>query len=175
MKRSTILECALGVVLAGCNGKISPVAPTPGVILGAQLSAAGVVPPPTGTETAGGGSVTFKLTANAAGTGYDVTFVLTLGNMPATTVVPGPSVFVAGVIYAGGPGAPPLTPVYATPISATAPVMTPTTAVRLDFQTNAVMAKAVGDMIIANPSGFFFQLHSAMNQSGVVRGYLAKQ
>jgi hypothetical protein len=175
MKRLSILACAASVLLAGCNGKISPVAPIGVVTLVAPLSGAAVVPPPSGPEALGVGSATFSIKPNAAGTGYDVTYVLTLGNMPATTVVPGPGVIVAGVIYAGGPGALPLTPVYQTTISQTAPLMTPTTALRLDFQTNPLMPKAVGDMILANPSGFFFQLHSAMNQNGMVRGYFAKQ
>ncbi len=175
MKRLSILACVVSVALAGCNGKISPVTPTNVTTLVAQLSAAGVIPPPVGGETQGVGSVTFKLTPTTGG--YNVTFTLAVGNLPPATT------FVAGLIQQGGAGTvgP---PVYQTPITypsasaptaPAAPVLTPTGAVRLDFTSNPVLAQAVGDAISASPSSFYFQLYSAVNQTGSLRGQLVKQ
>ncbi len=177
MKRLSLLACAVGVALAGCDGKISPATPTNVTTLVAQLSSAGVLPfPVTGGEAQGVGSVTLRLTP--APGGYAVTFTLALGNLPPTTTI------VAGLIFPGAAGTFSQSPVYATPISypsaanptaPATPVLTPTGSTRLDFNTCAVMVQAVGDGLTASPSGFYFQLISAANQTGALRGQFVKQ
>ena len=60
------------------------------------------------------------------------------------------------------------------PISLAAPIVTPTGRPLLTISNVAVSAP-VASAILANPPGFYFQLHSALNQAGVVRGQLIKQ
>ena len=60
------------------------------------------------------------------------------------------------------------------PISLAAPIVTPTGSVMLTISGVAVSADAA-NAILANPGGFYFNLHSALNPVGVVRGQLAKQ
>ena len=52
--------------------------------------------------------------------------------------------------------------------------MTPTGGVLLTISNVAVSAD-VASAILANPSAFYFNLHSALNPAGVVRGQLIKQ
>ncbi len=167
MKRLSILACVASVALAGCNGTISPVTPTGVTTLVAQLSAAGVIPAPVGGETQGVGSVTLRLTPTTGG--YSVAYTLAVGNEPPATTV-----FVAGLIQQG-PAGTVGPPVYQTTLSPTAPVLTPTGSIRLDFLINPVLAQAAGDAMIASPSSFYFQLYSAVNQTGSLRGQLVKQ
>ncbi len=165
MKRLSILACALSLVAAGCDGKISPTTPSGVVNLAAGLSAARVLPPPAGPETGGVGQVQVSFTPGASG--YTANFTLTVGNLPATTI------FVAGYIQAASAGAvgP---PVVSSGISATAPILTPTGGTRLEL-TGAQVPAALAQAIIANPSGYYFQLYSFANQTGALRGQLAAQ
>ncbi len=80
---------------------------------------------------------------------------------------------VAGHIHSGAAGTsgPPVVPL---PISLAAPIVTPTGSVMLTISGVAVSADAA-NAILANPGGFYFNLHSALNPVGVVRGQLAKQ
>jgi filamentous hemagglutinin family protein len=40
---------------------------------------------------------------------------------------------------------------------------------------NVPVSAGAATAILANPSGFYFNMYSALNQNGVVRGQLAKQ
>jgi hypothetical protein len=60
------------------------------------------------------------------------------------------------------------------PISQQAPLVSPTGSVTLTIANVAVSADAA-NAILANPGAFYFNLHSALNPAGVVRGQLAKQ
>jgi hypothetical protein len=64
-------------------------------------------------------------------------------------------------------------PVVQLPISQTAPIVTPDGSATLTLSGVAVSASAAA-AIMANPSGFYFNLYSALNQNGVVRGQLVK-
>ena len=41
--------------------------------------------------------------------------------------------------------------------------------------SNVAVTADAANAILANPSGFYFNLYSALNPNGVVRGQLAKQ
>jgi hypothetical protein len=60
------------------------------------------------------------------------------------------------------------------PISLQAPIVSPTGSVVLTISNVSVSAGAAS-AILSNPSGFYFNMYSALNQNGVVRGQLAKQ
>jgi hypothetical protein len=82
-------------------------------------------------------------------------------------------VIVAGLVHQGAAGTvgP---PVVQLPISLQAPIVTPTGGVLLTISDVPVSAAAAG-AILANPSGFYFNMYSALNQNGVIRGQLVKQ
>ncbi|HSP91559.1 MAG TPA: CHRD domain-containing protein, partial [Vicinamibacterales bacterium] len=100
-----------------------------------------------------------------------------IGGLVKAGVLPAPldsgSVILAGYIHQGAAGTvgP---PVVQLPISLQAPIVTPTGSVVLTISNVPVSASAAG-AILANPSGFYFNLYSALNQNGVIRGQLVKQ
>ena len=184
MKRFTVAVVALSLFAAGCDEKLNPVAPTAGqVTLVSQLSAAAEVPPagsqgnPAGALEAGAtGTLSVTMTPAAAGA-YTASFTFSVGNLVKSGVLPAPldsgSVIVAGHIHSGAAGAsgPPVVPL---PISQAAPIVSPTGSVLLTI-SNVAMTADVASAILANPGGFYFNLHSALNPIGVVRGQLARQ
>jgi hypothetical protein len=112
----------------------------------------------------------------AAGT-YTASFSFNITNLIKAGVLPSPldsgSVIVAGHIHSGAAGTsgPPVVPL---PISQAAPIVSPTGSVILTIANVPVSADAAA-AILANPAGYYFNLHSALNPIGVVRGQLAKQ
>jgi len=184
MKRFTVAAVVLSLFAAGCDETLNPVAPTAGqVTLVSQLSAAAEVPPagsqgnPAGALEAGAtGTLSVTMVPAAAGS-YTASFTFSIGNLIKAGVLPSPldsgSVIVAGHIHSGAAGTsgPPIVPL---PISQTAPIVSPTGSVMLTISNVPVTADAAS-AILANPGGFCFNLHSALNPIGVVRGQLAKQ
>jgi len=181
MKRHAVLACVLSLVAVGCDKSINPVVPSGVVTLVAQLSGASNVPPAGSLEAAANGSIQFVLTPATAG---DFTGVLTLRlaglATKATTVaagLPAPlndgSVIVAGFIHSGAAGTLGA-PVLSLPISQTAPLVSPTGSVLITMKGINLPA-ATAAAILANPAGFYFNLYSALNQNGVMRGQLVRQ
>jgi hypothetical protein len=184
MKRFTVAVVALSLFAAGCDETLNPVAPTAGqATLVSQLSAAAEVPPagsqgnPAGALEAGATGTLSVTMAPAAAGAYTASFTFSVGNLVKSGVLPAPldsgSVIVAGHIHSGVAGAsgPPVVPL---PISQAAPIVSPTGSVLLTISNVAVTADAAS-AILANPGGFYFNLHSALNPIGVVRGQLVKQ
>jgi len=187
MKRLTVVAVVLSLFAVGCDEKLNPTSPTPGqVTLVSQLSGSQVVPPAGQQGVAAGaleagaaGSLSVTMVPSGGGN-YAASFTFSLGNLIKAGQVPVPpidtgSVIVAGYIFPGaaGGGATGL-PVVQLPISVAAPIVTPTGSVLLTI-SNVTVAGAAATAILANPPGFFFSLHSAVNQAGVARGQLVKQ
>jgi hypothetical protein len=160
------------VVLASACSKDSPSAPTVAAVptFSFGLSANNEVPPFANAESAATGTVTIKLniTRDAANniTATTVDFAVTLAGFSQTSVITAAHIHeaVAGVvgsvrvntglasgevILAGGNGA---------------------------FTKNGVNVAdlAIVQRILANPSAFYFNVHSTVNPSGVVRGQLVR-
>jgi hypothetical protein len=177
MKRFAPAAVALALFAAGCDEKLNPVAPTSGqVTLASSLSGAANVPPASSLEAGSTGQLSVVMTP-AAGGAYTADFTFQIKGLVKAGVLPAPlnagSVIVAGYVHQGGAGTvgP---PVVQLPISQTAPIVTPDGSATLTLSGVAVSASAAS-AIMANPSGFYFNLYSALNQNGVVRGQLAKQ
>ena len=185
MKRFAVLVLVLGigVMAAGCDEELSPVTPTGLVTLVSQMSAANEVPPagaqgnPAGALEAGAiGSLSVDMVPAADGS-YVASFSFRISGLVGAGRLPAPldsgSVIVAGHIHSGAAGTagPPVVPL---PISQTAPIVSPTGSVVLTIQ-NVPVTAAVANAILANPGGFYFNLHSALNPAGVVRGQLVRQ
>jgi hypothetical protein len=178
MKRLTLLVFALSLFSAGCDEVLAPAAPTGVVALASQASAGQVLPAVAAPETTAVGGVSISMTPAGSGN-YTASFTMQLSGFVkagVTPLLPDGSVIVAGVIYQGAAGAVGA-PVLQLPIGATTavpPVYTPTGTALITL-SNVAVPSAVASAILANPSGFYFQLHSALNQAGVVRGQLIKQ
>jgi hypothetical protein len=165
------------VFAVGCDEQLNPVAPTPGqVTLVSTLSGASNVPPASSLEAGSSGTLSVSMIP-AAGGAYTAEFSFQIGGLVKAGVLPSPlnsgSVIVAGYVHQGAAGTvgP---PVVQLPISLQAPIVTPTGSVILTMSNVSVSASAAS-AILANPSGFYFNMYSALNQNGVVRGQLAKQ
>jgi hypothetical protein len=177
MKRFTVVALALALFAAGCDETLNPATPTPGAVtLVSNLSGASNVPPASSLEAGTTGTLSVSMVP-AAGGAYTASFSFQIGGLVKAGVLPAPlnsgSVIVAGFVHQGGAGAvgP---PVVQLPISQQAPIVTPTGSVVLEISNVAVSASAASAML-SNPSGFYFNLYSALNQNGVIRGQLAKQ
>jgi len=177
MKRFAVAACVLSLLAAGCDEKLNPVAPTPGqVTLASQLSGAANVPPASSLEAGSAGTLSVTMTP-AAGGAYTASFTFQIGGLVEAGVLPAPldsgSVIVAAYVHQG-PAGTVGPPVVQLPISLQAPIVSPTGSVLLTISNVQVSASAA-TAILANPSGFYFNMYSALNQTGVIRGQLAKR
>lgn len=177
MKRMTFVALALTLTAVGCDEVLTPVAPTAGTVtLVGQLSAAQEVPPATAPESAATGSVQVTMVPTSGGA-YVASFTFAVGGLVKAGVLPAPldsgSVIVASHIHSGAAGVagPVLVPL---PISSAAPIVTPTGSVLLTVGGVTVPADIAAG-ILANPAGYYFNMHSALNPAGVVRGQLIRQ
>jgi len=178
MKRFTVVAVALSLFAAvGCDETLNPVAPTAGqVTLVSNLSGASNVPPASSLEAGSAGTLSVTMVPAAAGA-YTASFSFQIGGLVKAGVLPAPldsgSVILAGYVHQGAAGTvgP---PVVQLPISLQVPIVTPTGSVVLTISNVQVSASAAA-AILANPSGFYFNMYSALNQNGVVRGQLTKQ
>ena len=176
MKRLTLLVLALSLFSAGCDEVLAPVAPTGLVTFVSQMSGSQEVPPAAAPEAAAAGTASITLTPTAGGA-YTASFTFQIGGLVKAGVLPPPldsgSIIVAGHIHPGAAGTVG-SPILPLPISQAAPIVTPTGSVILTINNVAVSAD-IASAMIANPSGYYFNLHSALNPGGVVRGQLVKQ
>jgi len=171
MNKLVMLACVTGLAAAGC-GNDSPAEPTgpttTNTVFTVALTAANEVPPIANAEAGatGTGTITFHVTRDTAGivTASTVDFVVTLANFPAGATAR------LSHIHTGAAGV--VGPVLIdTGLSPAAPVVMPAGTGSFSFlgvQVSADNASA----ILANPAGFYLNVHSVLNGSGVVRGQL---
>jgi hypothetical protein len=183
MKHAARITAVAGfIALAlGCNSTSSTSASTPTptpsqagtstVKFTAQLAANNEVPAITGAESNGAGSatITFNVTKDATGTITAVTadFSVTLNGFPSNTPInlahihPGAAGQTGGVLVNTG-------------LASGQVVLSDGTG---SFTKTGVSGFSTADAqsIINNPSGYYFNVHSAANPGGVARGQLVKQ
>lgn len=163
MKRLATAVAILAIGAAGCGGSDNntPTAPSNLRVFTVQLSAQNEVPPITNAESTARGTavITFHTDTNT------VDFNVSLNSFPASSVV--------NVAHIHGPNA---------PAGTTAGVLVNTTltpgtvslvngAGTFSFPSVTVSAANV-QAILAAPQNFYFNVHSTLNGSGVVRGQL---
>jgi hypothetical protein len=176
MKRLTI--AVFGILLAGgCSSSSTPsssstTAGTTTTRFTATLSPAQENPPIQGAEAAAGGSSTmdFNITRDASGTitAATVNFTVNMQNFPASAVVN------IAHIHTGATGVngPILVNTTVTPGEVTLSGGAGTfTRVSLPVPGGGPQMQAILD----NPAGFYFNIHTAANPGGVMRGQLVKQ
>jgi hypothetical protein len=171
MKKLMTLACVAALAAAGC-GKDSPTAPTgpttTTTVFTAALSSANEVPPISNAEAGATGTatITFRVAKDVAGatTVATVDFAVTLANFPAGSVArlahihTGSSGVVGAVLIDTG-------------LSPAAAVAMPSGSGSFSFSSLNVSPE-IANAILANPSGYYFNVHSVLNGSGVIRGQL---
>jgi hypothetical protein len=176
MKRYAMVA-AVAILGAAC-GSSSPSSPSntqPNtIVFNAALSAANEVPPITNADAnaRGNATITFNLTRDSAGTitAATVGFVYSLSGFPAGSVIRLTHVHEGGPAVGGG------VKIDSGLSPATAITLNDGTANNITFNsTTFADGLPLINAIIANPNGYYFNVHSNLNPGGAVRGQLVKQ
>ena len=167
-----LLALSLVIAAAGCESTSSPTPPSNEntIRFTAALSTAQEVPPITGPEAgaSGNATITFNLTRNAAGniTGGTADFNVTLAGFPANTALTIAHIHPG---FAGNTGG------ITVNTGLTAGEVTLANGSGGFTKTAQTLTVDSAAGIIANPSGFYFNVHSVLNGGGAVRGQLVRQ
>lgn len=172
MKPVSAFVIALSLLMAGCGKDSStPNTPSPSSnpTFVATLSPANEVPPITNAESTVSGNVTITMntTRDAAGnvTSATANFAVTLGGFPA-----GSSVTLAHIHpgVAGTNGSALIS------LALQPGEVTVANGLSSFTKSNINVPAASAQQIIANPAGFYFNVHSTLNPGGFARGQLVK-
>jgi len=172
MKRviSLLASIALGCVVSACDGE-TPTTPsaTAASTFTAVLQPANEVPPITGSEAGGSGTgtITFNLTRDAGG---NIT-AATLDVTATVTGFPSGTALTAAHIHSGVAG-----------VNGGILVSFGLAPGEITFATGSgsfakrgvTMTVDQANSILANPSSFYFNIHTAANPGGVARGQLTR-
>jgi hypothetical protein len=168
MKYASLL-IALAFVAAGCKSSstTTPTANGETVTFTAQLKPSNETPPITNAEQSSSGNVTITFVISRDGSG-NISSVLgtaavTMQGFPSDSVIKLAHIH-TGAIGVAGPVLVSFVPP-TLPVSGGAASFTQSGPVTADQATN----------IIANPASFYFNVHTALNGAGVMRGQLVKQ
>jgi hypothetical protein len=173
MSKAGILMVALALT-AGCSDDdTTPTGPstTGPVVFSVQLSAANEVPPVTNAESGGRGTVTitFDVPRDAAGTpsgNGTATFTMQLSGFPAGTPAIGAHIHPGAAGVNGGV-------ILNTGLSQAAPVVLADGTANLTIQ-NIPLSRDLAAQIMANPAGYYFNVHTPTNPGGAIRGQLVR-
>ena len=178
MKRYGTLAAALLLVAACDDNPTEPSEASNALVFTAQLSAANEVPPITGAEANARGDVriTIEPVRDASGTitGGTATFVINLSGFPAGTNA------TAAHIHEGAPGIAGGVRIGVSGVSAGTPIaMANGSASNATFSGVDINTSqgglAAANAMLNNPNGFYFNVHTAANPGGAVRGPLVRQ
>jgi len=136
----------------------------------ATLSPANEVPAAVGPETSGTGTatVTMNVTRDSAGAinAATIDFLSLMSNFPAGTII------TAAHIHNGAAGV--AAPVVVSTGIAQGEVTMPNGSGSLVKNGVAVSPVDLANQMINNPSGFYFNIHTATNPGGIARGQLTR-
>jgi len=172
MKRCTSLLAliALGVTLSACddNGATAPSGTSTSTFT-ATLLPANEVPPITGSEAGGSGTatVTFNLTKDSA----DYVTAATMDVTGNVTGFPAGTALTASHIHPGAAGA--NGGVFVS-LGLSAGEVTFPTGSGSFTKRGITLTVDQANTILANPGGFYFNIHTAANPNGVARGQLTR-
>jgi hypothetical protein len=173
MTRASLLVVVLASLAVGCGGSDTAPTPTPTPpprpTFSATLLASNEVPPISNAESTASGSatITFDVTRDAANaiTGGTATVVANLTGFPAGSTITVAHIHTGASGVAGG---------VLVPLIPAAGSVTLTTGAGSFTQTSPAMDGATATSIVNNAAGFYFNVHTALNPGGVVRGQLVR-
>ena len=172
MTRVTVSILALALFAAGC-GSDSPSSPSQPnrLTFTADLRSSNEVPPIQGAESTGQGNATVTLDVTRDGSGNitaaTATFIVNISGLPPNTPIILSHIHQAVAGVNGGV-------VVNSGLSAASPVALANGSGSFERSGIAVTPVDIATQIIANPAGFYFNSHSALNPGGVVRGQLVR-
>jgi hypothetical protein len=172
MKRAAILM--LASIVAGCdsatNGPTGPSLSGP-IVFAAQLQASNEVPPVANAESGARGTVTITfdvprdVAGNVSGPGT-ATFAIQLNNFPLGTPA------ILAHIHTGAAGV--AGPVFIdSRLTPAAPLLLGDGTVSVAL-TNPGLLQTQAAAVVANPSNYYFNVHTPLNPGGAVRGQLVR-
>lgn len=171
LKKFSVVMMAFALVTsaAACDDK--PTEPSPETVMfDAQLSPANEVPAVSNAEAGGNGtvSVTMEVTRNAAGAIASATasFSVSLTNFPAGTAL------TMAHIHAGAVGS---NGAIVVNTGLTAGEVTLAAGSGNFTRSGIAVDAAVAQDIVNSPAGFYFNVHSVLNGSGMARGQLVRR
>ena len=173
MKRLSLLVVVLGVLVSACgsSSSTSPTTPTNPTFT-ANLLPVNEVPSVTGAEATGTGNatVTIVTTKDSAGnvTAATATFVVNLSGFPPNTPINISHIHEAASGVNGSV-------VVNSGLTAGTVVLNPSGSGTFTAANLTITPVDVANRILANPAGFYFNVHSTLNPGGVARGQLVRQ
>ena len=171
MTRASVLTVILASLAVGCGSSATAPTPTtpPKPTFSAQLLASNEVPPISGAESgvSGSATITFDVTRDAANviTGGTATVVATLSGFPAGSTITVAHIHTGAAGVSGG---------VLVGLVPPAGSVTLTNGAGSFTQTSAAIDGPTATSIINNPAGFYFNVHTALNSGGVIRGQLVR-
>jgi len=175
MKRFAAIGTAL--MLAAACGSDSPTTPTNNtgpIVFTAQLSAQNEVPPITNADSnaRGTATITFNVSRDPATGGVNgggtVNFSAQVSNFPGGTPINLAHIHTGASGIAG--------PVFIdTLLRAASPIVLDGSGNGTLTINNIKISQGDATIIVGNPAGYYFNMHSGINPGGAVRGQLVKQ
>ena len=158
MTRWILIVAAACVVTAGCGDDATGPS-NPPLVFSALLSPVNEVPPVANAESGGRGAVQVQFD------GTNATFYFQLSGFPAGTPITGAHIHPAAAGVNG--------PVILS-TGLTAATARPMPNGSTEFTVTVPVDRALVDSIVANPAGFYFNVHSTLNPGGFARGQLTR-
>lgn len=170
--RLIVLVVAACTIASACGGD-DPTGPSnQPLVFAATLSAASEVPPVTNAESTATGTATITITptrdaANAI-TGGTASFNFSVSGLTSTSNITLAHIHTGASGVAGGV-------LVNTGLSAATAIPTPQGSASFQSSTPVTVDATTINSIVANPAGFYFNVHTSLNPGGVVRGQLRAQ
>ena len=171
MKRFVPLCAAIGLVMliAACDSDTAP--SDQSATFTVQLSPANEVPPVTNSESTGSGSAIIRLqtTRDSGGaiTAATANFQVSLTGFPNGTMLTGAHIHRGNVGVAG--------PIVVDTGLAPGEVILTNGGVGSFTKNGVALTAALAQEILSTPSGFYLNVHTTLNGTGVARGQLVRQ
>ena len=175
MKRFAAIGIALMTAAAcGSDSPTTPSSNTGPIVFTAQLSAGNEVPPITNADAnaRGTSTITFNVSRDPATGGVNgggtINFSAQVTGFPAGTPINLAHIHTGASGIAGGV-------LINTNLSAASPIILDANGAGTLTINNIPIDQGNATNIVANPAGFYFNMHSGINPGGAVRGQLVKQ
>jgi hypothetical protein len=171
MTRASVLAIVLTAFVAGC-GSSSTAPSTPAstkATFTAQLSPSNEAPPIGNAESvaSGNATITFDETKDASGTitAATATVVANVQGFPSGSTITVAHIHTGVAGVSGGVLVPLIPPAGSVTLTANGAG---------SFTQSQAMDGATATSILNNPAGFYFNIHTALNPGGVMRGQLVR-